>query len=92
MQQTGLHASGHVGTKAAHYLNLPHVPTELELAISDFWTRFAFAQRMSQTESFLEEFSITEGDIVIDYYFGLSALVHNQSYFGFFKKRGAINW
>jgi hypothetical protein len=39
-----------------------------------------------------QDFNITESDIVFDYYLGVSALIHNQGYVGFYKKRGAINW
>lgn len=73
-------------------MQIESVPVELERAMRDFRSRVASAQQTSQAASAPEEFSITESDIVIDYYFGLSALVHNQSYLGFFKKRGAINW
>lgn len=54
-----------------------------------------FRQKAQSTESpppSLPEFQKIEGDIVIDYYLGLSAMIHNQSYLGFFKKRGALNW
>ena len=73
-------------------MQVESVPSELERAVRDFRRRVTSAQQTSQAESAPEEFSVTEGDIVINYYFGLSALVHNQSYLGFFKKRGAINW
>lgn len=39
-----------------------------------------------------EVFTVKEGDIVVDTYFGVSALIHNSSNLGFFKRRGAINW
>lgn len=48
-------------------------------------------QRVGQGAS-APEFSKTEGNLVIDYYLGTSAMIHNQSYLGFFKKRGALNW
>lgn len=51
-----------------------------------------FKARSSDSSSSTPQFDITEGDIVFDYYLGVSALIHNQSYLGFFKKRGAINW
>ena len=54
-----------------------------------------FRQKAQSTESpppSLPEFQKIEGDIIIDYYLGLSAMIHNQSYLGFFKKRGALNW
>ena len=73
-------------------MQVESVPSELERAVRDFRRRVASVQQTSQAKLAPEEFSVTEGDIVIDYYFGLSALVHNQSYLGFFKKRGAINW
>ena len=75
-------------------MQIKSVPAELERAVRDFRARVASAQQTSQAASAPEEFSITDGDIVIDYYFGFSALVHNQSYMylGFFKKCGAINW
>ena len=68
-------------------MQVERVPTELEWAVRDFQRRVALTQRTSQTKLAPEEFSITEASIVIDYYFGFSALVHNQSYLGFFKKR-----
>ena len=68
------------------------VPSELERAVRDFQRRVASTQQTSQAESAPEEVSIAEGDAIIDYYFGLSALVHNQSHLVFFKKRSAINW
>ena len=73
-------------------MQIESIPAELEWAVRVFWTRVASVQQTSQTASVPEEFSITEGDIVIDYYFSFSALVHNQSCLGFIKKRGAINW
>ena len=39
-----------------------------------------------------EVFTVKEGDIVVDTYFGVSALIHNSSNLGFFKRRGAVNW
>ena len=39
-----------------------------------------------------EDFKVKEGDIVFSTYFGLSALVHNQSHLGFNKRRGAVDW
>ena len=51
-----------------------------------------YRARSSTSTSDTPLFDITESEIVFDYYLGVSALVHNQSYLGFFKKRGAINW
>ena len=70
------------------------VPSELERAMRDFQRRFrvTFVQQTSRVRSASAELSVTEGDIIIDYTFGPSALVHNQSSLGFFKKHGAINW
>ena len=73
-------------------MQIESFPAELEQAIRDFWRRLTSAQQTFQTQSTPEEVTITEGDIVINYYFVLGALVHNQSYLSFFKKRGAINW
>ena len=39
-----------------------------------------------------DEFTIKDGDILVDTYLGFSALIHNSSNLGFFKRRGAINW
>lgn len=39
-----------------------------------------------------EEFSVKPGDLIVNSLVGLSALVHNGSNLGFFKRRGAANW
>lgn len=38
------------------------------------------------------DFHVVEGEIVIRHLIGLTALVHNESSVGFFKRRGAVNW
>ena len=73
-------------------MQVESIPSELERAVKDFQRRVGSAQQTSQSESAPEEFSVAKGDIVIDYCFGLTALVHNQRYLGFFKKCSAINW
>lgn len=40
----------------------------------------------------VEEYHVNEEDIVINAYVGMSALVHNGSNLGFFKRRGLMNW
>lgn len=39
-----------------------------------------------------EDFHVTEGEIVVGHFVGLTALIHNESNLGFFKRRGALNW
>ena len=39
-----------------------------------------------------EEYHVKEEDVVNDSYVGLSALVHNDSNMGYFKRRGLMNW
>ena len=39
-----------------------------------------------------DTFCIKEGVIEVDTYLGVSALIHNSSNLGFFKRRGAVNW
>ena len=55
-------------------MQIKRAPTELEQSLQDFRAKVAFAQQTSQTALASEEFSITNDDIVIDYYFGRSAL------------------
>ena len=39
-----------------------------------------------------EDFTVTEGELVVGHLVGLTALIHNESSLGFFKRRGAVNW
>ena len=39
-----------------------------------------------------EEFRIQEAEIVCDTYFGFTALLHNRSNLGFFKRTGLASW
>ena len=73
---------------------IENVISSVEQAINDCRQRAVAAQQASSSEATpsIPEFNITQGEIIFDYYIGLSALVHNQSFLGFFKKRGAINW
>ena len=82
-------------------LRVAKVVPELEKAINDI--RRAGHQGQQQQEqdeasaassssSVVEEYHVTEGDIVIGSYVGLGALIHNDSNMGFFKRRGLMNW
>lgn len=67
-------------------LDIEDAKVKIEEAIRDY-------QRSSKSEaSGGEVFTVKEGDIVVDTYFGVSALIHNSSNLGFFKRRGAVNW
>ena len=65
-------------------LNFESLPELLSQVIKEFNSESSTGA--SPDIPFVEE------DIVFDYYLGLSAMIHNQSYLGFFKKRGALNW
>ena len=39
-----------------------------------------------------EEFKVKPGDLVVNSFVGLSAMIHNGSNLGFNKRRGAANW
>ena len=39
-----------------------------------------------------DTFAIKEEPIAVETYLGVSALIHNSSNLGFFKRRGAVNW
>ena len=76
-------------------LRISKVVPELEKAISDL--RRAQQPQEQQDEasassSSVEEYHVKEEDIVISTYLGVSALVHNDSNLGFFKRRGLMNW
>ena len=77
-------------------LRISKVVPELEKAINDLW-RAQQPQEQQQDEasassSSVEEYHVKEEDIVINTYLGVSALVHNDSNLGFFKRRGLMNW
>lgn len=78
-------------------LRISKVVPELERAINDL--RRAQQQQQPQQDeasasssSALEEYHVKEEDIVVNSYLGMSALVHNDSNLGFFKRRGLMNW
>lgn len=78
-------------------LEITTFPQELEKAINDFRARVKNSgegggNSASSSDESAADFKITEGPLVVDHYLGVSAMVHNQSFMGFFKKRGAINW
>ena len=75
-------------------MTIENVLSPVEQAINNCRQRALAAQQASLSEATpsIAEFKITQGEIIFDYYLGLSALVHNQSFLGFFKKRGALNW
>ena len=69
-------------------LKFDTLPEELVQAVKDFRAR----SQPSGEAVGGEEINIVEEDIVFDYYLGISAMIHNQSFLGFFKKRGVMNW
>jgi hypothetical protein len=76
-------------------LRISKVVPELEKAINDL--RRAQQPQEQQDEASassasVEEYHVKEEDIVIGTYLGVSALVHNDSNLGFFKRRGLMNW
>lgn len=75
-------------------MTIENIISPVKQAINDCRQRALAAQQASSSEATptFPEFNITEGEIIFDYYIGLSALVHNQSFLGFFKRRGALNW
>ncbi len=80
-------------------MKLASLVTEIEKAVCD-WRKTNTGnqasgeggQSGSSSTSDAEEFKVTDGDIVFNTYFGMSALVHNQSHLGFNKRRGAMDW
>ena len=81
-------------------LRISTVIPELERAVNDLRRAQQQQQQPQQDEasasasssSTLEEYHVKEEDIVVDSYLGVSALLHNDSNLGFFKRRGLINW
>lgn len=67
-------------------LKISSAVQEIEQAIQDHRR----SQAASSGEG--EGFALEEGDIVMDTYLGMTALVHNQSNMGFFKRRGLVDW
>lgn len=74
-------------------MKLASLVTELEKAVND-WRKANGSSRPSGQggASEPEELKVKEENIVFDTYFGVSALVHNQSHLGFNKRRGAMDW
>lgn len=76
-------------------MDLAAFPQELERAVNDYRTK---VESLSQTgegqgkASSVPEFKVIEAPLEVNHYLGVSAMVHNESYLGFFKKRGALNW
>jgi len=73
-------------------LKIENVIPELERAVEDLRRAHASQQQEGEASASHAEFRVKQGDIVFNTYFGLSALVHNQSNLGFFKRRGAVDW
>ena len=75
-------------------LRISKVVPELEKAINDLRKSQPQPQQdeASASSSTPEEYHVTEEDITIDSFMGMSALVHNGSNLGFFKRRGLLNW
>ena len=73
-------------------LKIENVIPELEQAVEDLRRAHASQQQEGEASASHVEFRVKQGDIVFNTYFGLSALVHNQSNLGFFKRRGAVDW
>ena len=83
-------------------LRVSKVIPELEKAINDIRRASApppqgqqgqdEASGASSASSVVEDYHVTEGDIVVGTYLGIGALIHNDSNLGFFKRRGLMNW
>jgi hypothetical protein len=83
-------------------LRVAKVVPELETAINDIRRAGRTVQQQQDQEdeasaadsasSVVEEYHVTEGDVVVRSYVGLGALIHNDSNLGFFKRRGLMNW
>lgn len=75
-------------------LRISTVVPQLEKAINDLRKAQLQPQQdeASASTSTPEEYHVKEGEIVISTYLGVSALVHNDSNLGFFKRRGLMNW
>lgn len=73
-------------------LKIENVIPELERAVEDLRRAHASQQQEGEASASHAEFRVKQGDIIFNTYFGLSALVHNQSNLGFFKRRGAVDW
>ena len=65
-------------------LKFDNLPEQVHQAIKDLHS--------SVSSGPSPDIPLVEEDIEFDYYLGLSAMIHNQSFLGFFKKRGAMNW
>ena len=79
-------------------LRISKVVPELERAINDLRRGQQQQQQQQQDEasasssSVVEDYHVKEEDVVVSSYLGMSALVHNDSNLGFFKRRGLMNW
>ena len=73
-------------------LKIENVIPEVERAVEDLRRAHASQQQEGEASVSPAEFRVKQEDIVFTTYFGLSALVHNQSNLGFFKRRGAVDW
>ena len=83
-------------------LRVAKVIPELEKAINDIRRASRTGQQeqgqdeeasaAGSASSVVEEYNVTDGDIVVGSYVGLGALIHNDSNLGFFKRRGLMNW
>ena len=76
-------------------LRISKLVPELEKAINDLRRAQPPPEQdeaSSSAATTFEEYHVNEEDIVVDTYLGVSALVHNDSNMGFFKRRGLMNW
>ena len=76
-------------------MDLATFPQELERAVNDYRTKVESLKQTGEGQgapSSVPEFKLTEEPLHVNHYLGVSAKVHNDSYLGFFKKRGALNW
>ena len=76
-------------------LRISKLVPELEKAINDLRRAQPPPEQdeaSSSAATTVEEYHVNEEDIVVDTYLGVSALVHNDSNMGFFKRRGLMNW
>ena len=74
-------------------LSITAFPQELERAVNDYRSKMGMLREGQEAAaSVAAEFKVADTEITVNHYLGVSAMVHNDSYLGFFKKRGALNW
>ena len=73
-------------------LSITAFPQELERAVNDYRSKMGTPNENQEGAAGVVEFKVADAEISVNHYLGVSAMVHNDSYLGFFKKRGALNW